>query len=81
MKRQSSNPVETDTNLRTKQIIKVGEFFSKRLICIDCEKEGFEIMPIPKENLGQWTYLYECPRCHRTATDIDIDGMKISNVY
>ena len=49
-------------------------------VCVDCEKEGVEITPIPIRSMGQWTYEYECPRCHRTAYDIDFEGEILDGV-
>ena len=49
-------------------------------VCDDCYREGVEIEPIPIKDVGQWTYLYECPRCHKTCYDIDYIGEKIAGV-
>ena len=51
-----------------------------RSLCADCLREGVEVVPIPIEDMGQWTYLYECPRCKRQDFDIDDIGMRIDGV-
>lgn len=57
-------------------------YYRKRIrsICADCLKDGVEIVPIPTEDMGQWTYRYECPRCHRESFEIDDIGMRMDGV-
>ena len=72
--------IETE-ELRTREIIrKDGSCTTHELVCVDCEKEGYKVGPVAIEDLGQWTYLWQCPRCKRTATEIDDIGMRADGV-
>ena len=71
---------ETET-LRMRDITrKDGSCTTHESVCVDCEKEGYKVDPISIEDLGQWTYLYQCPRCKRTSTEIDDIGMRADGV-
>ena len=48
---------ETDLKLKD-----MGNYY----VCEDCFNEDKKIEPETVKDMGQWTYLIECPNCHRT---------------